>query len=120
MLNFLKMLRTECAVSALARCALSWGQLQAGIGNPILMVPTKKLPHYEQRYTASMRDFLGSIGGQLEVDCSFVPERQRVHDFYLMDLAMSSGRFTDKQLKLVNYCRLYLQAVTASDVVMPT
>ena len=32
---------------------------------------------------------------------------------------MSSGRFTSKQLKLVNYCRLYLQAVTAADVVLP-
>jgi hypothetical protein len=40
--------------------------------------------------------------------------------FYLMDIAMSSGRFTSKQLKLVNYCRLYLQAVTAADVVLPS
>jgi hypothetical protein len=119
-LNFLKMLRTDCAISKLARCALSWGQLQAGIGSPILMVPSIPLPHFEQRFIASMRDFLGSIGAQLEVDQTFVPPRQRRNDFYLMDLAMSSGRFTSKQLKYVNYCRLYLQAVTAADVVLPS
>jgi hypothetical protein len=94
--------------------------MQAGIGVPILMVPSLTLPHYEQRYIASMRDFLGSIGAQLEVDQDFIPARQRVNDFYLMDLAMSSCRFTAKQLKLVNYCRLYLQVVTASDVVLPS
>jgi hypothetical protein len=119
-LNFLKMLRTDGAISKLARCALAWGQLQAGIGSPILMVPSLPLPHYEQRYIASMRNFLGSIGAQLEVDQTFVPAPQRINDFYLMDLAISSGRFTPKQLKLVNYCRLYLQAVTASDIVLPS
>jgi hypothetical protein len=60
------------------------------------MVPTMPLPHYEQRFIASMRAFLGSIDAQLEVDQDFVPERQRRNDFYLMDLAMSSGAFTDK------------------------
>jgi hypothetical protein len=58
------------------------------------MVPTLHLPHYEQRFLASMRDFLGSIDAQLEVDQDFVPACQRVNDFYLMDLAMNSGRFT--------------------------
>lgn len=119
-LNFLKMIRTDCAISKLARCALSWGQLQAGIGTPILMTPSISLPHYEQRFIASMRDFLASIGAQLEVDCSFVPPLQREHDFYLMDLALGSRRFTPKQIKLVNYCRLYLQVITASDVTLPS
>ncbi len=67
-----------------------------------------------------MRDFLGTIGAQIEVATSFVPERQRVHDFYLMDIALSSGRFTARQLKQVNYCQLYLQVVTAADVVLPS
>jgi hypothetical protein len=119
-LNFLKMFRTDCAISRLARCALSWGQLQAGIGSPILMVPQLSLPHYEQRFLSSMRDFLGSIDAQLEVDQAFVPERQRCHDFYLMDLAMNSGVFSAPQLKQVNYCRLYLQVVTASDITLPS
>jgi hypothetical protein len=119
-LNFLKMFRTDGTISRLVRCALSWGQLQAGIGVPLLMVPTLYLPHYEQRFLASLRDFLGSIDAQLEVDQDFVPARQRVNDFYLMDLAMKSGRFTGKQLKLVNYCRLYLQVVTAADIVLPS
>jgi hypothetical protein len=67
-----------------------------------------------------MRAFLGTIDAQLEVDQSFVPDRQRENDFYLMDLAMSSDVFTAKQLRQVNYCRLYLQVVTASDVVLPS
>jgi hypothetical protein len=33
---------------------------------------------------------------------------------------VSSGRFTAKQIKQVNYCRLYLQVVTAADVVLPS
>jgi hypothetical protein len=45
-----------------------------------------------------MRAFLGTIDAQLEVDQSFVPDRQRENDFYLMDLAMSSDVFTAKQI----------------------
>jgi hypothetical protein len=76
------------------------------------MVPTLQLPHFEQRFIASMRAFLGSIDAQLEVDQDYVPEPQRCNDFYIMDLALSSGVFTAQQLKHLNYCRLYL--VTAS------
>jgi hypothetical protein len=33
-----------------------------------------------------------------------------------MNMALDSGRFSDGQIPLINYCRLYLQVVTLSDI----
>lgn len=43
--------------------------------------------------------------------------KQREHDSYLMDhILQQSGQFTPSQIRRLNYCRLYLQAVTMSDI----
>jgi hypothetical protein len=33
-----------------------------------------------------------------------------------MDAVLQSGKFKDKEIRWINYCRLYLQAVTISDL----
>jgi hypothetical protein len=33
-----------------------------------------------------------------------------------METSVSSGRFTNKELKEINYCRIYLQAFFISDI----
>ena len=115
-LNFIKHWRTQGTIGKLLRCAVAWGQLQAGTGTPLFHYPEVSLPHYEQRYLKSLRGFLARIGGHLELDNAYVPEQQREHDDYIMDMAMASGQFTSKQIIQLNYCRLYLQVVTLSDV----
>ena len=41
---------------------------------------------------------------------------QRQRDAYIMDLILDSDQFTPTQIRRLNYCRLYLQAVTISDL----
>jgi hypothetical protein len=54
--------------------------------------------------------------GQIEIDNATVPAKERAHDWHIMDAVLQSGMFTAKAIKQVNYCRLYLQVVTISDV----
>eukprot|EP00980_Cylindrotheca_fusiformis_P020836 scaffold7832_cov103-Cylindrotheca_fusiformis.AAC.3 len=56
----------------------------------------------------------------LEVDTPFVPPCQRENDVYIMDVATSAADFSVSDLRRLNFCRLFLQAVTASDIVLPT
>jgi hypothetical protein len=72
----------------------------------------------EGRLFPSMRKFLHAIEGSISVDEPFVPATPRQHDSYLMNMAMTFGRFSDANIRLLNFCRLYLQVVTLSDIVL--
>jgi hypothetical protein len=65
-----------------------------------------------------MRIFMGTIGAHIEVDHSFVLPPQREHNIYLMDVILASGRFKSTDIAQINYCCLYLQAVTLSDLTL--
>ena len=115
-LLFLKHWRSTGQPSSLARVALSWAQFQSGTEQPILEECTTPLPHLEACWFISMRTFLQSIDGRIEVDNPFVLPPQREHDVYLMDAVMQSKYFTPPEIIQINYCRLYLQAITLSDI----
>ena len=50
----------------------------------------------------------------LEEPC--IPALQREHDIYLMDSVLGSNHFTPLEIRRINYCPLYLGAVTLSDL----
>ena len=77
---------------------------------------TTKLPHLESESLNSMRNYLASVGGSLELKGDFVVTKQRDKDIFLMDLAVESRRFKPAQLKRINYCRMYLNVLTLSDI----
>ncbi|KAI2493807.1 hypothetical protein MHU86_20730 [Fragilaria crotonensis] len=60
--------------------------------------------------------FLASINALLIIDDPGIPPLQRVNDRYVMDEILASQQFTPAQLRRLNYCRLYLQAVTLADL----
>ena len=100
----------------LLRVAVAWAQINTGVGYSIFENVISSLPHFESKWLDSMRTFLRLIGGSLRLDVTFVPEIQRVNDSYIMDHVLERGSFTKKQIKKINYCRLYLQATTVSDI----
>lgn len=118
-LTFLQHWRTDSIASNLLRTAVAWNQLSLGTGTSFLIDVTTPHPHQESKWLSLLRRYLEHIDGTLELDEAFVPPLQREHDFYLMDSVIRSGKFTPAQIKTVNYCRLYLQAVTVSDISMP-
>jgi hypothetical protein len=71
------------------------------------------LPHFESEWLCSVRDFLCILQGHLHLDLTFVPEVLWVIDSFIMD---DRGEFTNKEICKIYYCRLYLQAITVSDI----
>jgi hypothetical protein len=56
------------------------------------------------------------VGGSLQLDQSYVPNIELVHNHHIMDLFMQSGQYTPTEIIQLNLCQLYLQAITLSDI----
>jgi hypothetical protein len=114
-LTFLKNWRTDTEAGRLLQIAVSWNQLHLGTSSCFLQDITSSLPHMPGRWLKSLRHFLAHINGSFELDNSFLPPPQQQHDKYIMDLVLKSAAFSDPEIKQINYCRLYLKAITLSD-----
>ncbi|KAI2503136.1 hypothetical protein MHU86_11327 [Fragilaria crotonensis] len=113
---FLRHSRSNQVTGTLLRIALSWFQVQVGISQPLLEYPTTELPHLESVWMKSIRQFLCRIGGSIRITIPDANVLQRVGDAAIMDVVMESGRFTPTEIKRLNYCRMYLKAITISDL----
>ena len=118
-MNFLKEWRTKGFIGDLFRIAVAWAQYSAGTSTPIFQNPKVPLPHMESRYIKSLRNNLAAIGGSLELDKVYVPPTLRENDKHIFDILLETQRFSDKELHLLNYCRLYLGVVTLADIILP-
>ena len=83
---------------------------------PLLEQPSLPVPQLESKWISSMRAFLDKINAQIVIDDFVPPAFQRLHDFVIMDVIQASGKFTAAETHQLNYCRLYLQAETVSDL----
>ena len=117
---FLKYWRSPCQAGQLLRHSTAWAQYALGISKSFLMDVHNPLPHMEVKWLASLRNYLHHINGLIELDNDYVPSTERLHDFHLMDKVLRSEQFTAAEIRLINYCRLYLQVVTLSDITNAT
>lgn len=117
-LAFLKHWRTDNDASRLLRIAVSWTQLHLGTSFCFLKDTETPLPHMPGRWLKSLRVFLSTIRGSLDLDKSYLPPIQRENDMYLMDMVLHASCFSDTEICQINHCRLYLQAITMSDIVL--
>ena len=100
----------------LLKCAVAWTQMTAGTSYSILQRVYEDLPHMESKWLVSMRTFMAQINASIDLDHKGVPPTQRQHDAHIMDAILESDKFTASQIRRLNYCRLFLQAVTISDI----
>jgi hypothetical protein len=98
------------------RITVSWAQTNTGVGWSLLDNVSTILPHFESEWLRVLRNFLHSINGKIRLDETYVPARQRVNDSYIMDHVLANEEFSKQDICRINYCRLYLQAVTVSDI----
>jgi hypothetical protein len=117
-LAFLKHWRTDTDASRLLRIAVSWTQLHLGTSFCFLQDTETPLPHMPGRWLKSLRIFLSTISGSLELDKMYLPPIQRKHDTYIMDMVLQAGCFSASEIRKINYCRMYLQVITMSDLVL--
>jgi hypothetical protein len=91
--------------------------MHTGVGWSIFLDVETSLPQFqESHWLRSVRNFLKSIHGSICLNQLYVPSLQRTHDSYIMDHVLSSGQFCPIEVRAINYCRLYLQAVTVSNI----
>jgi hypothetical protein len=100
----------------LVRHDIAWAQFSLGTSKPFLTEVKNSLPHLKDKWYARLRQFLCDIGGSLDLQPSFIPPLERDNDMYIMDLILQNQLFTDEEIRQLNSCRLYLMAVTVSDL----
>ena len=116
--SLLRNIRHGSNPDRMQRIAIAWCQLMAGTGTSILHDVDTRLPHLETKWIPAVRSFLQSIRARIELEEDYVPPTQRERDSYLMDYVTKSPKFTDAEVRLINYCRLYLQVTTVSDITL--
>ena len=117
-LSLLRHWRLNSPIGLMLKCALSWAQFSIGVSCPILEVTNEPLPHMESKWIGSIRAFLSKLQGGLQLDNPGIPQPRCEYDPYILDIILASRTFTASEICRLNYCRLYLQATTLSDVTM--
>jgi hypothetical protein len=116
---FMRHWRKCTEVGKMLECTLAWAQLNVGVSFPILEYTLLDLPHLESKWIASIRVYLASIRAGLQLDRPGLPALQRQGDSFIMDYVLDSKKFTRGEIRRINYCRLYLQAITIADLASP-
>jgi hypothetical protein len=111
----LRHLRSPGMTGALLKIVMGWFQFNAGVSYPVFAYPALELPHLEGKWLCSVRRFLHSIHGSLDLNDNQIQPPQRLHDQYLMDLALP-GPFSSREIRGINLCRLYFNALLLSDI----
>jgi hypothetical protein len=113
---FITQWRKNSMSGNLLKIAVAWFQVQTGVSYSILDHVKASLPQLESKWLSSLRNFLAGVDARLAIDQPSLPRLQRLHDFNLMDVIQSSQKFTPTEICRLNYCRLFLKAVTVSDL----
>ena len=90
-----------------------------GVSYPVLEQPSRELPHCEAMWMTSMRAFLNTTNSSIQLDEPCVPPRQRDGDEYIMDLILAANHYSNAEIRKLNYCRLFINAITVADLAMP-
>ena len=117
--SFLRHWRMGTMIGQLLRCLLTWTNYSAGMSVSVLSDVTTVLPHMEAKWIGSLRDYLRHVRAWIEVGDAGIAPVEREHDAHIMDLILKSKQFKPGQIRALNYCRLYLGAVTLSDLTTP-
>ena len=115
--TFMKFWRSpNTHAGTILRITVAWAQYCAGTSWSIFEDTSSKLPHLESSWLASMRQYLGCIDATLTLDEKHIPALQCGGNAFIMDEVLASQSFKPFQIRMVNYCRMYLRVVTLADI----
>ena len=117
--SFLRHWRSGTAIGKLLKCLLAWTNYNVGTSQSVLADVTTPLPHMEAKWLGSLRDYLRHVRAWIEVDDASIAPIEKENDDHIMDLILQSQQFQPAQIRALNYCRLYLGAVTLADLTTP-
>ena len=111
---FIGSIRLQDKLGAMLLIQLTWLQLFAGIGTPLLEY-TKIIPYLPVGWLTNIHHQLVTLGIQICLSSGWTPTKQREHDFVLMDRV--HAHVPRWAWEGINRCRLFLQATTLADLV---
>jgi hypothetical protein len=109
-------LRTPGQPQEFAIIVLDHGQYNAGVGFHRLEQTQKPLPHLEGVLMPMVQEYLSDIKGLVQIAQATIQPLQQHGNHYIMDLGFCSSLFPQRDIKYINYCWLYLQILTLSDM----
>eukprot|EP00957_Ditylum_brightwellii_P063435 4815484-Ditylum_brightwellii.AAC.1 len=96
--------------------ALSYVQLVSGSGAPFLSKVKENRTYVPDSWLGHLRTFLSQCKGGITIPHAWLPSLQREHDKILVDV-FGSLKPSTLTLERLNAVRLYLGALTLSDIV---
>ena len=91
-------------------------QYTAGVHYHIIEKTAPILPHLEGVWMPTVRDYLQDIHSSLQIANLTIQPLLRQGDQYIMDMVLAQCSYTPKEVQRLNYCRLYLRALSLSDI----
>ena len=117
---FIKHWRTDSMISKTLRISTAWCQWQSGLSTSFLNDTETLLPQLEAWWLSSLQYGLNKAGTKIQLNHTFVIPPERDGDIHLMEWAIPSGSYTDRQLQIINYCQTYIQVTTISELFHPS
>ena len=118
--TLLKMWRSPgTQTGKLHRILLSWWQYCVCTQSPILQDVHTKWPRFESKWISSIHQYLQSVDGYVELLQPGIAPLRRIQDAFIMDTALAGGHLKPASIRKINYCRMYLNVLLLSDIVMP-
>ena len=111
--NIYWFMRLQDTVGKLLDTQLTWLQLIAGTRIPVLQ-DCRALPYLPSGWITSLRDKLRRYNITIERSKSWVPQIQRENDRCIMEYVIH--HLPSWMWAPINLCRLYLQAITITDI----
>jgi len=113
---FVGHIRASDKSNKLLRISLSSLQLAVGSTTSILQLDATKYSAWiENTWLLSLCKFLSKINLEVQLLDQWLPTVVREHDVVLMDFFIAQG-YNSSQLRRLNRCRIYLQAITLADI----
>ena len=113
---FVKHWRTDTMISKTLRIATAWFQWQSGMSESFLTDTSTPLPHIEARWLQSLRYGLNKAAIKIQLHRQYIIPPEREGDIHIMQWVTSPNRYTDRQIKMINYCRMHLHVTTISEL----
>jgi hypothetical protein len=102
----------------LMQMLLEYTKLECGCrGNPLAQdYNNYSPPLINTTWSTEVWEHLQKCREKVDIGGLWKPTENRVQDIAITESLIASGRFTNKDLKEINYCRIYLQVFYLSDI----
>jgi hypothetical protein len=113
--HFMGHLRKNTTIGKMHLANILTHQLISGLSQPLLEETHRTTPYLQKSLFTETRRFLDEIQCTILIPAAATPLAPRLNDAHIMD-HLNSPNYTKHKLQHINACRMYLQAITLSDL----